>query len=135
MIPTALQIASGLWWLITLPRPVMTPLMGGDTGQTMVFMISTTLPIFALIMMALSIKLDRPFGIVHGASWLLILTIIGMVMTRQYVREGMLEGHFDTATLETAPQWGPFWIFAVLLVIALVTVFWMVREMARTRPA
>jgi hypothetical protein len=61
VIPTALQIASGLWWLITLPRPVMIPLMGGDTGQTMVFMVSITLPIFAPIMIALSIKLDLPF--------------------------------------------------------------------------
>jgi len=133
VVPTALQIAIGLWWLITLPRPVMTPLMGGDTMQTMVFMISITLPIFALIMMALSIKLDRPFGIVHGASWLLILTIVGMVLTRQYVREGMLAGHFDTATLEVAPQWGVFGLFAVLLVIALGTVAWMLREMARAR--
>ena len=38
VIPTALQIASGLWWLITLPRPVMIPLMGGDTGGWTVYM-------------------------------------------------------------------------------------------------
>ena len=132
VVPTALQIAIGLWWLITLPKPVMTPLMGGDTTATMIFMISITLPIFALVMMAMSIKLDRPFGIVHGASWLLILTIIGMVLTRQYVREGMLADHFDTASLEVAPQWGVFWIFAVLLLIAIATVVWMVREMARS---
>jgi hypothetical protein len=131
VIPTALQIASGLWWLITLPRPVMIPLMGGDTGQTMVFMVSITLPIFALIMMALSIKLNRPFGIVHGASWLLILTIVGMVLTRQYVREGMLAETFDTASLQVEPQWGVFWLFALLLVIALATVAWMLREFVK----
>ena len=132
VIPTALQIAIGLWWLITLPREVMTPLLGGATGPTMVFMISITLPIFALIMMALSIKLERPFGIVHGASWLLILTIVGMVLTRQTVREGMLAGHFDTATIATVPQWGVFALFAVFLVIALATVAWMLREMAKS---
>ena len=131
VVPTALQIATGLWWLIALPKPVMTPLMGGDTAQTMVFMISITLPIFALIMMALSIKLDRPFGIVHGASWLLILTVVGMVLTRQYVREGMLADHFDTATLEVIPQWGVFTIFAVLLLVAFGTVAWMAKELAK----
>jgi hypothetical protein len=135
VVPTALQIVTGLWWLIALPKPVMEPLMGGNTAQTMVFMISITLPLFALIMMALSIKLDRPFGIVHGASWLLVLTIVGMVLTRQYVREGMLEGHFDTASIQTIPQWDVFGLFAVLLVIALGTVFWMLREMARAKPA
>lgn len=130
VVPTALQIASGLWWLIALPKPVMTPLMGGNLPQTIVFMVSITLPIFALIMMALSIKLDRPFGIVHGASWLLVLTVVGMVLTRQYVREGMLDGTFDTATLEVVPQWGVFAIFAALLVVALATVAWMLRSMA-----
>ncbi len=135
VVPTALQIATGLWWLIALPKPVMTPLMGDDTAQTIVFMISITLPIFALIMMALSIKLDRPFGIVHGASWLLLLTIVGMVLTRQYVREGMLAGEFDTSMLDVAPQWDVFAIFAVLLVVAVGTMIWMLRELMKAGKA
>ena len=44
VVPTALQIVVGLWWLLMLPREVMMPFMGGDTAQTMVFMISITLP-------------------------------------------------------------------------------------------
>lgn len=131
VIPTGFQIAVGLWWLLMLPREVIMPMMGGSTAQTMVFMISITLPIFALMMVAFSIKLDRPFGIVHGASWLLLLTIVGMVLTRQFVREGMLAGTFDPATLATSPQWGVFALFAVLLVIALATVAWMLVAMAR----
>lgn len=136
VICTGFQIVVGLWWLLTLPREVVMPMMGGNTAWTMVFMLSITLPIFALMMVAFSIKLDRPFGLVHGASWLLLLTIVGMVLTRQYVREGMLAGTFDTSTLATAPQWGVFGLFAVLLVVSLATVAWMLVAMARAgRPA
>lgn len=131
VIPTFLQFAWGLWWLLALEREVMLPLMGGDMAQTIVFMVSIFLPIGAMVMMALSLKHERPFGLVHGASWLLLLTIVGMIMTRHAIREYTLQPVFDISTVQVLPQWGVFGIFAVLLVIALATVAWMVVALAK----
>ena len=126
VIPTLLQFAWGLWWLMALDREVMLPLMGGDLPQTIVFMTSIFLPIGSMIMMALSVKKDRPFGMVHGAAYLLLMTIVGMIITRHAVREYTLQPVFDINTVETLPQWGVFTVFAALLVAALATVAWMV---------
>ena len=131
VIPTFLQFAWGLWWLLALEREIMLPLMGGDMVQTIVFMTSIFLPIGAMVMMALSLKHERPFGLVHGASWLLLLTIVGMIMTRHAIREYTLNPVFDLSSVQVLPQWGVFGIFAVLLVIALATVAWMVVSMAK----
>jgi len=100
--------------------------MGGDLPQTIVFMTSIFLPIGSMIMMALSVKKDRPFGMVHGAAYLLLMTIVGMIITRHAVREYTLQPVFDINTVETLPQWGVFTVFAALLVAALATVAWMV---------
>lgn len=135
VVPTLLQFVTGLWWLIRLPRPVMMPLMGDDSGATMVFMISITLPIFSLVMTGIAMRHRRPYGLLHGAAGLLLLTIVGMVLTRQAVRVKLLEPHFDTASLATQPAWGVFALFAVLLVVALVTVVWMIVTYAREKTA
>lgn len=126
VIPTLLQFGWGLWWLMALDREVMLPLMGGDLPQTIVFMVSIFLPIGSMIMMALSVKKDRPFGMVHGAAYLLLLTIVGMIITRHAVREYTLQPFYDINTAQTLPQWGVFGVFAALLVAALATVAWMV---------
>lgn len=131
VIPTFLQFAWGLWWLLTLEREVMLPLMGGDLPNTLAFMSSIFLPIGAMVMVAMSLKSERPFGMVHGASWLLLLTVIGMVITRHAVREYTLQPFYDVNTAQTMPQWGVFGIFAALLVVAIAITGWMVAAIMR----
>ena len=135
VIPTFLQFAWGLWWLLTLDREVMLPLMGGDLPNTLVFMLSIFLPIGALVMVAMSLKSERPFGMVHGASWLLLLTVVGMVITRHAVREYTLQPYYDVNTAQTLPQWGVFGIFAALLVVAIAITAWMVAAIMRAPKA
>ena len=135
VIPTFLQFGWGLWWLLALEREVMMPLMGGDMAQTIVFGLSMFLPVVSIFMVALSLKADRPFGMVHGAAYLLLLTIVGMVITRHAVRESTLEPVFDVNTVQTLPQWGVFGVFVVLLLAALATVAWMVVTIMKAPPA
>lgn len=131
VIPTFLQFGGGLWWLLALEREVMMPLMGGNMVQTVIFMLSIFLPIGSMVMIAMSLKADRPFGMVHGAAYLLLLTVVGMIITRHAVREATLQPVFDVNSLATDPQWGVFGVFAVLLVAALATVAWMVVTIMR----
>jgi hypothetical protein len=130
-VPTLLQFVSGLWWLLMLERTVMMQFMGQDLTMTILFAASMFLPIFALVMMALSIKADRPFALVHGSAHLLLLTIIGMVIVRHGVRVATLEPVFTTDALQIVPMWSVFALFALLLVIALATTAWMLVAMAR----
>lgn len=131
VVPTLFQFAWGLWWLLGLDRAVMMQFMGQDLVMTVVFMVSIFLPIFALVMIALSIKAERPFGLVHGSAHLLLLTIIGMVLVRHGVRVATLEPVFHTDSLEIVPMWSVFALFAVLLVVALATTAWMVVQIVR----
>jgi hypothetical protein len=50
-----------------------------------------------------------------------------MSITRHQVRVLYLEPITSRIELVSAPQWGNFVLFAVLLVVALATVAWMIR--------
>lgn len=134
LVPTALQIMDGLWFLITLPREAMMPMLGGDTTATMIFMIAVTLPLLALITMVLGLRAKRRFPIVHASAWLLGLTLVGMILNRDQVRKNMLAEHFELSSLDAQPQWGAFAVFAILFVIALATVGWMAVVFLRAKP-
>jgi hypothetical protein len=56
-----------------------------------------------------------------------------MVLMRDAVRRGTLGDRFQTATMATAPQWGPILVFVVLLVAAIAIVGWMLVAMQRRR--
>ena len=131
VIPTLFQFVSGLWWQLGLERAVMMQFMGQDLVMTLVFLTSIFLPIFALVMIALSIKADRPFGLVHGSAHLLLLTVVGMVLVRHGVRVATLEPLFHTDSLQIAPMWSVFAVFVLLLVVAVVTTTWMVVQIVR----
>jgi hypothetical protein len=131
MIPTAFQIVTGLWWLISLPREVVMPLLGEDKAATVVFMISITLPLLSLVTMVFALRARRSFPLVHLSSWLLTLTIVGMVLTRDAVRRNSLAEHFSVDTWQVVPQWSLAAVFGILFVVSLVVVGWMARVYVR----
>lgn len=126
IVPTLLQFIWGMWWLIGLEREIMLTFMGGDTPMTLAMVLGILLPLAAVAMTVKSMAAPRPFGWVHGASWLLVGTIVCMVLIRHAVREYTLAPVFDPATLTISPQWDVFGIFAILLVIALAVTAWMI---------
>jgi hypothetical protein len=62
---------------------------------------------------------------------LLLLTLVGMVLTRDAVRRHSLAQDFSLDQLQTAPQWGLTAAFGVFFVLALAVVFWMIRVYAQ----
>ena len=66
-------------------------------------------------------------GTVTGTLAAMVLTIAVMSITRHQLRDLYLEP-FRDLPLATAPQWGNFVLFALLLVAGLATVAYMVRR-------
>jgi hypothetical protein len=58
---------------------------------------------------------------------LLLLSLLGMVVIRHYVRLLHLEGVYDPASYAVKPQWSVFAIFVVCFVIAIGTIWYMLR--------
>lgn len=64
----------------------------------------------------------------------LFVSLFLMVFTRQQLRDLTLQGSFDPASWRIAPQWSPFVLFVISLVIAAVVIFYMLRLFFRSRP-
>jgi hypothetical protein len=61
------------------------------------------------------------------ASVLLFLSLVGMVLTRHFLRLVHLTGTFDPATIPVQPDWGPFGIFMICFVGMLLGLGWMAK--------
>ncbi len=108
---TLANLATGVWWLGSLPRPViMASSVAVGLGAVAGF---------------------AAVGVIHmghlkTAAALLVASIVAMVVARDQVREGMLGIAGFTSTPRIEPQWDVIAIFAVLLVAALATTAWMI---------
>ncbi len=131
---TLLQVVDGFVLLFVLPRPVLLALMQGG--------VATLLPLGASILLAIGLlmmlsRVSEPVensGTVSGTLSALVLIIAIMSITRHQVRALYLEPVASKFELVTTPQWGNFVLFVLLLVVALGTVFYMVRRVL-TSPA
>ncbi len=56
---------------------------------------------------------------------LLLVGMLGMVGARHSLRLVALDGVFDPEALPVTPQWGPFAVFAICLLIAVAVMAWM----------
>lgn len=134
VIPTALNVGTGLWWLVALPRETMLRFMGQNMVATASLGLGLVLGLSALLMMAMAMVKAEPAGLVRGAAHALLVTLVTMVLMRDQVRQGALHAAGFEPTSWVVPQWGPIAIFLVLLVVAFATVGYMVRLMVRAQP-
>jgi hypothetical protein len=132
-IATALNVFAGLWWLAALPREVLLRFMGQDLAAVVVLVAGILLTISgaALLILAGAAKDARPGPFVWGAAATLLPGIVLMILTRDTVRSASLDVARFERVAWAVPQWGPIVIFVVLLVVALASVGWMVRALAR----
>jgi len=131
LLMTALQIADGFALLMLLPRDVLLGLMRGGAATMVPLSIAILLGIGLLMMLS---RVQDPVAspkMVHGSLGTLLLVIALMSVTRHQVRILYLEPMTSNFTLESAPQWGNFLFFAVLLVAGLWTVFYMVQQVMK----
>lgn len=132
---TVLQIADGFLLVMVLPRPVLLGFMRGGMGTMVPFTLGLVLALGILVMLA---KVSNPvekFSTVNGTLIGMVVTIAIMSITRHQIRAIYLEPATSQFRLETAPQWGNFALFAVLLVAGLYTVYYMVKEVLESRAA
>lgn len=116
---TMVQIAIGIVFFLSLPRPVMRIFAGGNW-------LATLLLLGALAGSFYSIK----FGVrerLWPATAALIVTILLMLLVRDLVRHAYLAPYFHPADLPVTPQYSPMLVFFLILVIGLASVFSMLR--------
>lgn len=130
-VPTVLNIATGMWWLVALPRETMLRFMGKNPAATASLGLGVVLTLASLFTIALAPVAKKPRPLVAASIAGLALTLVAMIVARDQVRQGALEAAGIEAHAWQAPQWGPIALFAVMLLAALGTVAWMALLLAR----
>ena len=132
-VATAVQMGIGVWFLVALPRDVMLLFMGGSILATVLLGLGIMLPIVSLMLVLLGSRAPRPQPMVWSGIGTLAVTLVVMVLIRDFVRDGYLAGRFDVMNRATDPQWAVIAVFAVVLLGGLGTVGYLVRK--ATAPA
>lgn len=137
VVVTVAQIATGLWWLVKLPRGAMLQFMGRDPVATASLALALLLTASAMWILWDAREAAAPGRKAIVAAGHVGVIFLLMVLMRDAVRRGTLGDRFQTAGMATAPQWGPIVVFVVLLVAAVATIGWMViaTQRRRSQPA
>jgi hypothetical protein len=130
MAATVVNIGTGVWWLMALPRETMLLFMGGSPVASGVLMLGIVLGIGALVLMEGTRKDKAPMKRLFAGSSLLALTLVLMILARDQIRRGALAAAGYEIPAWVEPRWGQLTVFLLLLVGAAVTIIWMVRKLA-----
>ncbi|WP_027177505.1 hypothetical protein [Maridesulfovibrio bastinii] len=115
---TMIQMATGLWWIISLKQNVMLALMGGKKSATMIlaFAVLLTLPALAAGFT----------GKVKSAAVWVGLTVLAMTALRAVVRSLTLN-EYNTAEVKVLGEISPLIVFLVLLLLGLAVLWYMLK--------
>lgn len=116
---TMLQMATGVWWLFVLDRPVMLRFMG-DSGP------ATALLVIAVVLTFPALSAGFRQKPLAAAGWLMA-AILAMSGVRAVVRSATLEPFFSPGSLTVTGEMSPLILFLVTLAIGLAVVAYMVR--------
>jgi hypothetical protein len=130
-VATALNVLTGFWWLMALPRNVTVQLTGGGILATGILVAGIVFGAGSLVFGMLGVRAADPRAYVRAAVGTLAIALVLMVITRDQVRQALLDSAGFATTPWIVPQWGPIAIFVVLFVLALATVGWMVMALTR----
>jgi hypothetical protein len=120
----------GVWWFGVLPHPVITQLLGGSAAATSVLVAGIAVLLASLGLLFAASRAGGPAFWVFSAAGTLLVRIVLMLLTRDFIRQEPLDAAGFTVPTAVAPQWGVIAIFVLLLVAAIGTVAWMVRQLA-----
>lgn len=119
VIATCLQMATGIWWLLSLKQPVMLRFMGGNTMATI--MLAAGL-IFAVAALIAGVG-RKPL---QTAIWT-GLTVLTMAVLRDIVRNASLDPWFSPENLEVTGDTSSFALFIVTLIVGLAVILYMLK--------
>lgn len=120
---TFFQLLVGLWFLLSLPQRVATPLLQG--GLPLLLLLAGIACGFLSLLFATQLRL-------WAASWTTLATLVLMVALRELVRGLYLAPYFKPSDLTVVPQYSPMVFFFCSLAVGLGTIAWMLRLVARS---
>lgn len=94
------QIVVGPWLLMTLPPEVRERLVDGGSMSSLVFFVSLTFALLALVLLNASLMVPHVRGLVWSGMVSLFLTIMLMVVVREEVRKAWMSSHLGSGTGE-----------------------------------
>ena len=116
---TLAQFIIGSWFLMRLPENIAGMFMGQHPYATLLFALGIIGTIISLI---LGFK-----NKVWPCTVVTLITIALMVLMRDQLRLAYLKPYFHPSMLETAPQYGPFFLFLISLVIGILMIGFMLK--------
>jgi hypothetical protein len=123
---TLVQLALGVWFLLSLPQAVGRLFLGGSGPDTALLWTAVALAV---------VSVPLAFRSLPGGAAAIGLTVAGMALVRHRVREAALAPHFSADALLVTTQTGLFLAFAVILVLGLAVVGWMLGRFLSGPPA
>lgn len=128
---TLVNVLTGLWWLVALPRPVLLRFMGESAVGTIALAAGIFAGFLALALMFGAVTSSDPRKLVRWSIAPMVVTLVAMVVARDDLRRAMLSATDFSITTWVEPQWGIIAAFAVLLIAALATTVWMATMLVR----
>lgn len=116
----------GIIYLFTLENAILDGLLRSPGIHAIA--LGIVLNIIVVFLVQRTKTSTAPKRLVVSSSILVVIAVFCMVIGRHFLRLVYLEGFFDPAKLEIAPQWSVFAIFFVTFLAGLVTLFWMLRK-------
>ena len=99
------QIAVGPWLLMTLPQGVRDGLVDGGTLSSLVFFLSLTFALLALVLLNAALMVPQARGLVWSGLGSLVLTIVLMVIVRGEVQKAWVNAHLESKTVDELSVW------------------------------
>lgn len=127
---TAVNVLVGLWYLMSLERPVMRLFMGGSPVAAAAFGSGFVLALVLLVVGWRAMRAGTAAGLMLP-SVLTLVVMVAMIAMRDAVRTGSLGALYDAASYPVETQVLNLAIFGVLLVGGAITVGWMFRRLYR----
>jgi hypothetical protein len=116
MYVTMLQIAAGLWFLISLPREKMMLFMGDNVLATVALLIGIVGALAAIFFTSETLRKADPRKGFYLVSGLTIGVIIFMAIMRDALRDAYLTNYFSAKNFAVQTQWDVLILFLVLFV-------------------
>jgi hypothetical protein len=130
-VATAANVFVGMLFLLAQPKTTLIRLVGGDSAAMTLLALGIVLGVAAAGLALLALGARNAVPATWAQAVLLAATLVVMVLLRDRVRQIALRGAGFEHPSRVAAQWGPFAAFAVLLLVAVATIAWMARALAR----
>lgn len=134
VIATVVQYMIGIWFLLALKKEHMLLFMGENTLATIVFGLSVLLSLISLILILLSLNAKNPKPLAISGITLIFLTITGMSIMRDILRDAYLKEYFKWEQFEVQPQISVIIVFLIVFIAGLITVGYMLNKVIKAKP-